>query len=151
LLVFPILIFNNILYPYPGTDEDDTIKALSNGFVAMDVLDMTELIFADTGCFQGYGTNWLVFFYIALGVSAILIPFSAYGLEQQKEDTTWKDITTTVLNMIFNDLFFFILRVMTMSKQGHMYTQSIFAIVEGISFIIRLSMLSSYFCDRDAF
>ena len=148
LLAFLILIINNMMYPYPGNDDDydDEIRALSNGFAAMDVLDITELIFSDTGCFQSYGTEWLVAFYVALGISAILTTFSAYGLEQQKEEPTWKDVAVTSLNMLFNDALFLFIRATTMYRQGHMYTQSIFALVELISLCIRFGMLCSHCC-----
>lgn len=137
-----------MIYPYPE-DEGNTISTLSHGFAALDILDMAELMFGDVACYQTYGPAGLFFFYLALGVSAILIAFS-YGLEQQqKEKHDKKDWWSTFMNMIFNDLLFFSLRVTTMIKQGHAYFGVIFASKELLSFFVRLFMLRTRKINKD--
>jgi len=132
-----------MIYPYPE-DEDNTISTLSHGFAALDIIDMAELMFGDVGCYQTFGAAGMFFFYLGLGVSAILIAFS-YGLEQQhkKKYSKW-DRRSTFMNMVFNDLLFFALRVTTMTKRHHAYFGVLFATKELLSFVVRLFM----FCTR---
>jgi len=141
LAIFPVLIFTNILYPYPGK-KHGIIASLTSAFALLDIIDMAELIFGDVGCFQSYGGHWLNFFYTALVISAILTSVS-YGLEQQKDEYCEWDYVCTFFNMSFNDLAFFILRVATMTKQGHGYFGVIFAMKECVSFTLRAAMLCS--------
>ena len=138
LLIFPVLIFTNMIYPYP--EDENTMSTLSNAFAAFDIMDMAELMFGDVGCYQTYGAGGLFFFYLGLGVSIILTAFS-YGLEQHKEKHNKNDWYSTLMNMVFNDLLFFLLRVTTMVKQKHAYFGVIFATKELMSFISRSYML----------
>jgi len=84
LSIFPIIVVTNMIYPFPE-GKHKTITSLMKGFGLLDIIDMAELIFGDVGCFQIDTSSWLVFFYVALVLSAILTT-SSYGLEQQKDN-----------------------------------------------------------------
>jgi len=117
------------------------------GFGLLDIIDMAELIFGDVGCFQIDTSSWLVFFYVALVLSAILTT-SSYGLEQQKDNNKhckW-DIVSTLFSLLFNDMFFFILRTRTMYTRGSAYFGVIFVIKEFFSFIVRILLIIFFIC-----
>ena len=133
------MVVSNMVYPFPEC-KHKAITSLIKGFALLDIIDMAELIFGDVGCFQSYGGHWLNFFYTALVLSAILTT-SSYGLEQHKDEYCGWDYLCTILNMGFNDLAFLILRVVTMTKQGHGYFGVIFVMKECGSFLLRGSML----------
>ena len=141
LLTLPLLIITNITYPFPD-DWDDKISKLRNAFAMLDVIDMAELMFGDVGCFQTYETGLKFLFYSALLISAILTSFY-YGLEQQskEEETSPGDTVVTLLNLLFNDGLFLVLRAVTIHKENHAYFGVIFVIKEALSFIIRCCML----------
>jgi len=128
-----------MIYPFPE-GKHKAITSLIKGFALLDIIDMAELIFGDVGCFQIDTSSWLSFFYVALVLSAILTT-SSYGLEQHREkyDCPW-DYLSTIFSLLFNDMFFFILRVRTMHKHGNVYFGVIFVIKECLSFIFRILM-----------
>ena len=138
-----MLVLTNILYPYPD-DTKNKMSHLINAFAMLDIIDMAELMFADVGCYQKYETEYIVFFYFSLMVSALLTSFD-YGLEQQSKGTkTMSDVILTGINMVFNDGFFFILRGITIHKESHAYFGIIFMLKEGLSFLIRLCMICTW-------
>ena len=117
-----------------------TGDAFRKGFAPLDILDIAELTFGDFGCFQTYGTAWLVCFDIFL-VLAILLTSVFYGLEQRKRKYEVEDTVFTVLKLIFNDLSFLILRIKKMTEQGHPYIGILFVTKEILSIINRVMLL----------
>jgi len=148
LAALPLLIITNMIYPYPE-DLKTTRLTMMNGLAMLDFIDMAELIFADVGCYITFGTGWIVIFYVALIVSVILTAFSN-GIElKDKKLVNQSSYIVTSLNMVFNDGLFFMLRIVTMSKTGHVYFGLIFVIKELGSFILRLILLCCGNYDND--
>ena len=144
----PALIFSNLIYR-ETTDDDDDRQALYIAYSGLDIIDMAELIFADVGCYQTFGAGWMAFFYIGCLLSAFLIPFMEYGLEQSaKNGHSWKDKLATFLNLVFNDFFFLVLRINTMIQTSHAYFGVIFAIKEASSVFIRGKLLWHSFVNK---
>ena len=138
LFTLPALIFANLMYLQTTDDKD----ALHIAYSGLDIIDMAELIFADVGCYQTFGAGWMAAFYIGCLLSAFLIPFMEYGLEQPaKRDYSRKDKLATFCNLLFNDVFFLVLRIVTMDKTHHVYFGVIFVIKEASSVIIRGKLL----------
>ena len=143
LLTLPMLVFTNILYPYPD-DTKNKMSHLINAYSMLDIIDMAELMFGDVGCYQTYEKGFIVFFYFALLASAVLTSFD-FGLEQQSKETNISgDAIMTAINMIFNDGFFLTLRAITIHKNGHAYFGIIFILKEALSFLIRFGMLITW-------
>ena len=137
----PALIFSNLIYR-ETTDDDDDRQALYIAYSGLDIIDMAELIFADVGCYQTFGAGWMAAFYIGCLLSAFLIPFMEYGLEQPAKDGhSGRDILVTFFNLLFNDVFFLALRIVTMVQTNHAYFGLIFVIKEASSAIIRMKLL----------
>ena len=146
---------------YPGENskkcsQDCVSDAIRNGLAAWDIIDMSELMFGDVGCYVTYETGWIIVFYIALCLSAVLIAFSAFGLEKQFGRSTERskecdgvDITITCLNLFFNDLLFLVLRLKTMLTQHSYYIESVFVVKEILSICARSALLMAYCCGDD--
>ena len=150
LLPLPILIFCDVLYPRPHDNYPNSTKiTLVNTFVMLDILDLAQLMFADGGCFQTYGIGWVVAFYAALALSIILMTFS-YGLEQQKDPKDYFssiDLGFTILNLLFKDMLFLILRGYKVYRQNRAYIDVIFMTKEAGAIVLRaLLALGVYFC-----
>jgi len=147
LTALPLLIITNMIYPYPK-DLKTTRATIMNGLAMLDFIDMAELIFADIGCYLTFETGWRVVFYLALGVSVILTAFSN-GIERKDKNINPSDYIVTFLNMFFNDGLFFMLRIVTMAKTGHVYFGLIFVIKEFFSCIFRVLLLCYGNYDND--
>ena len=123
------------------TEESEMIEsAFMKGFSTLDILDIAELTFGDFGCFQAYGTVWIIFFDFFLLVSITLTSLFN-GVEQKKSRYTCKDYMVTGLKIIFNDLSFLILRVVKMYKTGHPYVGIIFVTKEIFSMVNRIVLI----------
>ena len=145
LLPLPIFIFCDVLYPRPIDNFSSNSNKLTivNTFAMLDILDFAELTFADGGCFQTYHLGWTTLFYVSLAASIILMTFS-YGLEHQKDlkdKFSTIDLVFTILNLVFNDLLFLILRGYKIYVQKRAYIDVIF-ISKEISAIILRSFLA---------
>ena len=120
-----------------------------NSFAMLDILDLAVLIFADAGCFQEYHTGWTIFYYTSLALAVLLMTFS-YGFEQQKDFTdefSTVDMWFTLLNLVFKDMTFLILRSYKAYQQKHVYIDAIFMAKEISAIILRSSLaLGVYFC-----
>lgn len=157
LSILPTLVFATMIYPagkkYTGRENcrKGLRDAIRSGMVVWDIIDMAELMFGDIGCFQTYGTAWLTVFYIALGISAFLIAFSSYGLEQESANGKegWADYCVTGSNLVFNDLLFLILRLKTMTTQKSFYIEWVFVIKEAMGVIARSGLLLTAFCEGE--
>lgn len=180
LIIFPILVITTMLYPGEKSADDNgrenrqdcVSNAVRNGLAVWDIIDMSELMFGDVGCYVTFGTGWLVFFYIALGVSAILTAFSAFGLEKQPHDNKRKvdiecptsveacitddsmlmNIIVTSLSLFFNDILFLVLRLNTMLTLHSYYIESVFVVKEILSICARFVLICTICCcDRSPY
>ena len=157
LALFPILFLVNIIYPAgKECDGEENCRmgfrdAFRKGMAISEFIDMAELMFGDLGCFQNYGTAWLTIFYLALAVSAFLMSFTAYGLEQEKtKKDGWLDYCVTGSNLVFNDILFLILRCKTMTTQNTLdIVELVFVIREAMSAIVRSVLLLTTCCEDE--
>lgn len=115
----------------------------------LDILDLAQLMFADGGCFQQYEIGWVIAFYAALALSIILMTFS-YGLEQQKDPKDYFstiDLVFTVLNLLFKDMLFLVLRGYKVYRLKRAYIDVIFMTKESMAIVLRaLLAMGVYFC-----
>ena len=152
LSALPFMIFSTVLYPYPKQEKKWEL-ALQGGLAMMDFLDMAELLFGDIGCYVNYEGGWVGFFFTSIGVSTILTAVNK-GLEQPKreddEEKNGFDFIITLLRLVFNDIFFCILRLHVMLSMGHMYVGVIFLCKEILSAVIRIFMLIRFCCYRNS-
>lgn len=147
LTTFPMMIISNIFYPFPSEEKRWKIM-IQGGLAMLDFLDMGELIISDVGCIINYDARWICVFFVAIGVSTILLTTSL-GLEhpsrlQDKEGKCFTDCIVTVLNMIFNDGLFFTIRIYVMVQEKHIYFGLIFVIKEFFAFFFRLALVIVY-------
>ena len=142
-----MMVVTNVLYPFPK-QEKKSKAALQSGLNMIDFLDMAELLFGVIGCYVNYSAGWVTAFFIGIGVSTILASFTK-GLEQAKNEINDKntrcDALITLLNLLFNDVFFCVLRIYVMHKKGHVYFGLIFVIKEFLSAMFRACLLVDFF------
>ena len=113
----PLLLFTNILYPYPSKDNNPGEKsAIALHFLnAFDIMDLVE----DVEFIQTYSTAWIVLFYVALAGSSFLLAFPV-GLEDDDENDPHKyRVLSSIGTLIFTDISFSVIRLCVISKQGN--------------------------------
>ena len=150
-MTLPLLVINSMIYPYPedqGKDKKISTSLLI-GLSAFDIIDMAELSFSDVGCIQNYGAGWPVLFYLALGMSAIMTTFY-WGLEQVEDEPKNGDFVATLMNWVFNDVLFLVVRCKVMYVQGHAYFGLIFVIKESLSVVVR-GLIFGYYLHKKLF
>ena len=107
-----------ILYPYPQRvfdeqDPDESIQRSNERFTivieflnAYDIMDLVENVM----CIQTYSTGWVVVFYLALVVSTFHLAFPISLTEEDSNDPQWGRIASSVVTLIFTDIFFAFIR-----------------------------------------
>lgn len=148
-----MMIISNILYPF-SYKEVNWIQSVQNKFMTVDFFDMAELIFSDIGCYISYGGGWLTAFFVATGASAMLST-TRRGLEQAIEEgevKTWFDCFVTILNMIFSDIMFCVLRIYVIEKEGQGHGHDfIFLMKEFVYLSLRIALIVSYIVEKNSF
>ena len=61
-------------------------------------------------CIQTYSTGWVVVFYLALVVSTFHLAFPISLTEEDSNDPQWGRIASSVVTLIFTDIFFAFIR-----------------------------------------
>ena len=107
-----------ILYPYPQRvfdeqDPDESIQRSNERFTiaieflnAYDIMDLVENVM----CIQTYSTGWVVVFYLALVVSTFHLAFPISLTEEDSKDPQWGRIASSVVTLVFTDIFFAFIR-----------------------------------------
>ena len=107
-----------ILYPYPQRvfdeqDPDESIQRSNERFTiaieflnAYDIMDLVENVMY----IQTYSTGWVVVFYLALVVSTFHLAFPISLTEEDSNDPQWGRIASSVVTLIFTDIFFAFIR-----------------------------------------
>ena len=107
-----------ILYPYPQRvfdeqDPDESIQRSNERFTiaieflnAYDIMDLVENVM----CIQTYSTGWVVVFYLALVVSTFHLAFPISFTEEDSNDPQWGRIASSVVTLVFTDIFFAFIR-----------------------------------------
>ena len=107
-----------ILCPYPQRvfdeqDPDESIQRSNERFTiaieflnAYDIMDLVENVM----CIQTYSTGWVVVFYLALVVSTFNLAFPISLTEEDSNDPQWGRIASSVVTLIFTDIFFAFIR-----------------------------------------
>ena len=141
LLALTVLVIN-IFVQHQNLNEEETrdgkiaTKPLLIG-KALDILDMAELIFTTTGCILNYSVGWQASFYLTLMVSAVLtcVYWGLDGLEKNDVPKK-KDYGATLLGLIFNNLFFLVIRCKVIYAQIGVSSGLVFVIKEVLSIAI---------------
>ncbi|XP_057289546.1 uncharacterized protein LOC130612258 [Hydractinia symbiolongicarpus] len=114
-IVMIILVLTHLIYPFPNRHyKRGELYAIGIEFLnAFDIMDLV----ADIGYVQSYQTGWLVCFFIATGVSTVLLAFPCGLEDRDDEDPKPLQRLTSIFTLLFTDFSFFILRVVVIHNE----------------------------------
>ena len=109
-----LLVLSHILYPYPKRPYRTHERlGFSMEFLnAFDIMDFVENI----SCVQT-DDGWTVFYFLAVGISAIHLAFPVGLTGEEEEDPQWKKIINSAVTLIFTDISFTIIRAHAMAEE----------------------------------
>ena len=96
------------MHPFPDKRYSFSEK-VAIGMEFLNAFDMMDLI-PDIIWFQKYSPGWKAYFFIALGVSALMLSFPIALTEDDEKDAYWGRCLSSFLTLVFTDISFAILR-----------------------------------------
>lgn len=134
-IALPVLVVTYLLYPFPDRNyKHGEVFAVAIEFLnAFDIMDLV----LDIGCVQKYSAGWIVLFYIALGVSTVLLAFPVRLEEDDKDDPHALRILGSILTLVFTDIFFCTIRIAVMYHEKNLQTGFHFFMKNLLAAIVR--------------
>lgn len=96
---------------------------------------------ADIMCFQTYSSGWKFYFFLAIGVSALMLAFPIALTEDDEQDAYWGRCLSSSLTLVFTDVSFAILRGYVLFYEKQLQAGFTFFLKNIIVSIIRIILV----------
>lgn len=128
-----------IIYPFPDRSYSFAEK-MAIGMEFLNALDIMDMV-ADIMCFQTYSSGWKFYFFLAIGVSALMLAFPIALTEDDEQDAYWGRCLSSSLTLVFTDVSFAILRGYVLFYEKQLQAGFTFFLKNIIVSIIRIILV----------